>query len=228
MRLLSEMQSKLTSDLMVADNSTLFTSTRILDLLKSGHLTATSYKDWPDLQRTKITDTTTDEYYDYPDEFRTDSITDIAINNIAYEKKNYMDFVRYCRDNADRLISRVAGLTLDVSGCIQPEQFSVSVTTTIFSYSDETGNDAIVKFALADGIKKTNPNLSAQLETEARVLLERIWSHVIPRKQSEGRLNKPFFNVPDFFGKNRQSFDELTPEYYFADYQRKIFVASFT
>lgn len=227
MRILSEMQSKLASDLMVSDNSTLYTATRLLELLKSGHLSATSYREWPELSRTKFTSTTTDEYYDYPDDFRTDSISSIAINNIPYDKKNYEDFVRYCRDNSARLNTRVAGLTLDVSGAIQPEQFSETVTTTIFSDSDETGNEAIVKFALADALKKTNPNLSAQLEAEARLILDNIWRRTAQRNQRSQRLEHPFFNVPDYFGRNKATYDFSEPEYYFADYQRKIFVASF-
>lgn len=226
MQTYTEMLAELGSRLMVADNSTLYTATRLGNLIQNAHFRATGYKDWPELVRAKVTTTTTDTYYDYPEEFRTDSISRVVINEKIYEKKNYEDFLNYKDENSDSLNAYTAGLTMDVYGCIQPEQLSQSITTTIFSKSDETGNEAIVKMALHDALIKTNSNLAIQEENEAKTILENIWKRIANRQQSERRLNRPMFNVPDFLG-SKVSIVVPEPMYIFADYQRKIFVASF-
>lgn len=222
-----EMVAELGSRLMSAKNSTLYTITRKETLIRAAHYKATSYKEWPDLVRAKTTQTTTDDYYDIPVEFRTDSIVRLEINGNKYEKKNYQDFLDFKLDNAANLDTFVAGLVLDVYGCIQPEDFTGNNSTTIFSNSDVTGNEAIVKFAFAEAIKKSNPTLAIQEENEAKEILNNIWAKVMPRQQGDIRLNRPFLNVPDFFGPNRSNIQIPKPTYIFADYQRKIFIASF-
>lgn len=227
MRTRDEMIAELGSRLMVASNSTLYTALRKLSLIKSGHYKATAFKDWPDLVRCKTTTTTTDDYYDMPVEFRTDSVVRLVIDGQPYAKKNYQDFLDYINDNAAYLNSYLSGKVLDVYGCIQPEDFADGNATTIFSNSDITGNEAIVKFALAEAIKKSNPALAKQEEEEAKEILNLIWAKVAPRQQGDQRLNRPFLNVPDFFGSNKSRFQLPQQKYIFADYQRKIFIASF-
>lgn len=218
------MLAELGSRLMVADNSTLFTSARKANLIKDAHLWATSYKEWPELVRAKTTTTTTDEYYDYPDEFRTDSVIRLIINSNKYDKKNYEDFLDYLDEHSDNLDSYTAGLTMDVYGSIQPEELT---DTSIFSQSDDSGNEAIVKKALSVALKKSSPQVAIQEEAEAKIILDNIWKRIALRQQREERLDHPFFNVPDFLGKTNK-FTVTNPVYIFADYQRKIFVASFS
>ena len=117
-------------------------------------------------------------------------------------------------------------MAIDVYGCIQPEDLSLGTSTTIFSSSDASGNEAIIKYGFAEAVKKTNTNLATQLENEAKELLDRIWGQMAPRQQNNQRLDRPFINSPNFFGPNRNfSIPEL--KYFFAEYQRKIFIASF-
>lgn len=229
MQTYSEMQAELVSRLMTATNSTSFPTSRIQSLIKQAHIWATSLHEWPELVRAKYTTTTTDTYYDYPEEFRTDSIVRVEIDNQEYNKKNYEDFLDYKKKNSGRLQSYTAGLTLDVYGCIQAPDFSESVTTTIFSNSDETGNEAIVKRALSIAIKRSDTNQSIIEENEALQMLETIWKKISQRQHREERLDHPFLNVPVFFGK-RNVFEDEEPDtnnYIFADYQRKIFIAKF-
>ena len=226
MKTFTELTAELGSRLMSADNSTLYTTARKEKLIQDAHLWATSYKEWVELVRAKTTTSTTDDYYDCPDEFRTDSIIRVVIDGNVYKKKNYEDFLDYLADNADYLDSYVAGKVMDVYGCIQPEQLSGGTDTTIFSDSDETGNEAIVKKALSVALKKNNPNLAVLEENEAKVILENIWRRQSQRQHRDERLNHPLFNVPNYFGRSN-NFTLKAKEYFFADYQRKIFIASF-
>lgn len=211
---------------MVADNSTLYPTTRLQQLIQDSYYKCSSLHEWPSLVRAKTTTTTTDEYYDYPDEFRDESIVRLIINGKRYSKKNYEDFMDYKIDQASYLNPFTAGYVVDVYGCIQPEAFVTNNDLTIFSLSDDSGNEAVVKKALSVALAKSDPNTSILEENGANTLLDTMWNKIKKRQQREERLNHPFFVVPDFFGR-QSPFITTQPTYIYTDYQRKIFIASF-
>jgi hypothetical protein len=221
MQTYSEMQTELLSRLMVAGNSTLFTTTRIQTLIKDAHLWATSQYLWPQLERARTTSTTTDYYYDYPSDFRTDSIVRVIIDSVKYERKAFEDFLDYKYNyptHTDKKIFADYGRQIfifptpsagsnnfDVWGCIQATQMTVDASETIFSKSDDAGNEAIIKKALSVALAKINKNLSLQEENEARLILTGIWNKIAQRQQRDQRLDRPLFSVQDMFGAGQVS-----------------------
>jgi len=225
MDLHTEMDAELASRLMVASNSTLFTAARITALVNQATLIAESFHEWPETVRAKITSTVAgQDYYDYPEEFRTDTAIRVEIGGVEYNKKNFEDFMDFKIKYATSLNTVAVGTNnLDIWGCIQPEL----LTTTIFSYHASIGNEAIVKLALSVAMAKINKDLSIKEEFEAKMILENLWKPIARKQAREQRLDHPMFNVPDFFGPTKISDVDDRDQYIFADYQRKIFIASF-
>jgi hypothetical protein len=214
MQTYSEMQAELLSRAMAASNSTLFTTTRIQNVLQDAYQKATSIYLWPQLESAKKTDTVASQYYyDYPSDFRTDSVSRAIIDDEEYERKDFEDYLNYKLANStdtdtkifadhNRMIfvfpTPTANGTdnFDVLGHIQA---SALATTTIFTYHDESGNEAVVKLGLSVLLAKINKNLAMQEENEAKAILATIYSKILQRKQRDQRLDRPFFEVPDFF-----------------------------
>lgn len=222
MQTYGEMQSELVSRLQVANNSTLFPTSRIQTLIKDAHLWATSLYIWLDLVRAKTTSTRSGhEYYDYPTEFRTDTIVMIEIDGEEYDRKNFEDFRDYRRNNATSkkkiysnygrqfFISPIPTVdgsnNMDVWGAIQAPQLTLSTDYTIFSRNNDSGNEAIVKKAQAVAVEPKDPNKAAKLETDAIGLLTLIFQKQQNTLQRDQRIQHPQFDVPDFFAGNGMS-----------------------
>jgi len=217
MQTYTELKTELSSRLQVASNSTLFTTTRIETLIKDAYMWATSQYNWPILEKAKITSTIANHYYyDYPAEFRTDSIIRVVIADQEYDRKAFEDFLDYKDANADDTDTfifadygrqvfifptpTVSGSSnFDVWGTIQPTQLSAGSDTTIFTYHDESGNEAIVKKALSVALSRSEKNLSVQEENEAKGILATIWQKVMQKQARDQRLDHPFFEVEDMF-----------------------------
>jgi hypothetical protein len=223
MRTFAEMRSELSSRLMVASNSTLFDTTRIAKLITDAHQWATSLFNWPQLEEAEYSDTVANQYYyDYPPDFRTDSISRIYVDSDRYDRKAFEDFLDYKENNptaTDKKIFADYGrqififptpatsgtANLEVYGTTQAEDEPEEDTTyTIFSVHDDSGNEAIVKKALSVAIAKTDKMRSVAEETEAIAILTRLWSKMAARQQRNQRLDHPMLDVPDYFtGRNK-------------------------
>jgi hypothetical protein len=209
MQTYSEMQAELTSRLKVAANSTEFPTSRIQSLIKDAHLWATSLYPFRELTDPKTTTTNGEENYDYPSTYRSNSIWMLFVDGKEFHKKNWDGYIRW-KTRYPTLTSKrifadmgrqyfifpkpVTGKVLDIYGQVQATQFSASGNTSIFSLSNEEGNEAIILKALA--VAK-NDNAKEQ---EAVGLLTKIFATQKDNGQFEQPLNTPLFNVPDFFG----------------------------
>src|SRR3990167_28388 len=223
MQLYSEFQSELLSRLQVADNSTLYTTSSVQTLIKDAHMWATALHPWPSLRKAKTTSTDGSYYYDYPANFKTDSIFRVIIDEIEYNRKNFEDFLDFKENNSGRTDKKIFADfgrqififptpsigtdNFDVWGEYQVTQLSGASDTTIFTYSDETGNEAIVKKALSVALAKTNKQLATQEETEAKNILDGIYRKILQRQQRDQKLDQPMFNVPDFFPRGGRATD---------------------
>ena len=95
----SDMEAELAIRLMSANNSSNFGATRLTTLIKDAEHWGTSIHFWPMLQRGRIFDTQANsEYYDYPTDFLTDSLSRIYVN-VASSYKPTTGFIRYDRKN---------------------------------------------------------------------------------------------------------------------------------
>lgn len=215
MRTLEDMTVRLTDDLMSAASSSLFTPTRLLQALQDAHIWATSLYSWPELEVGRDTSSVANqEYYDYPEEFRTDTLSEfIYFDGKAYRKKAWTDYLEHQRlnPNSTRRIFADYGrkyfifpkptsvATISIWGQIQAPQITLPADQTIFSYHDESGNEAIEKKALSVLVKRINPNLAQAEEKNAVTLLSIIWDKIQKRQASAQTLDKPMFRIPDFY-----------------------------
>lgn len=103
----SDIETELLARLMVANNSTLVSSTRVTQLVKDANLWAGSMFFWPSLYRSRYFSSKPSsqsaspilplayDYYDYPTDFLQGSINRLYFNGLKYDKKAYQDFLDY-------------------------------------------------------------------------------------------------------------------------------------
>lgn len=224
-----DIETELQARLMIANNSTQFSSARITKLVQDAYLWAGTLFFWPPLYRSRKfsskpnTQSLKYDYYDYPTDFLTNSISRLYIDGKKYDKKAFQDFLDYVDnvvegstppDATKRFFAEfsrqffvyptvsVAG-TNDgiVWGNIQPLQLGSATDNTIFSLWDDAGNEAICKKALSVAMERLDSGFATQQKTEAVQLLTTIWKKVTTQLQRSQRLNHPFFQVFDMFGQ---------------------------
>lgn len=212
-----ELENELISRLQVSSNSTLYPATRITSLIKNAYIWATQFAIWHDLVRAYYTDTTANyEYYDYPSNFRSESIIRLEVDDIEYKRKNYEDYLRFKKDNPNStkkmfssfgrqfFISPTPTTTgsgnLTVWGAIQADALTDSTSVPIFSYNKEEANEAVIKKALAVALVRSDANLAKTEEIDAVTILTKLSLDEAKNTQRNQRLSHPMFEIPDYFG----------------------------
>lgn len=103
----ADIENELVARLMIANNSTLVSATRITQLVKDANQWAGCLFFWPSLFRSRYFSSKPSlqsgspilplkyDYYDYPSDFLTGSIARLYFNGLKYDKKNFQDFLDY-------------------------------------------------------------------------------------------------------------------------------------
>jgi hypothetical protein len=216
----AELETELQLQLQSAANSSLFPSTRLTSLIKNAYKEATTLFKWVSLARAKTTSTTalgaSDDvcYYDYPEEFRTNTVFRVQIDTKEYNRKGFESFLDYRNRNSNpttRIFANyqrfifvspdtvVRTNNMDIWGIIQAPELSLSTSETIFSKNAEEGNFAIVSLALAIAVKKINAKLSAQERGNALAILAKMNIDEWDEYARDQQIDTPQFEVPDFF-----------------------------
>lgn len=218
----SNLESELTSRLQVASNSTLYPSTRITSLIQNAYMWATQLFIWHDLVRALKTSTVSSaEYYEYPAEFRSESIIRLEVDDVEYNRKNFEDYLAYKRDNPTTTKKMFASFgrqfflnptpssagsnNMSVWGAIQADALSSGTSVPIFSYNKEEGNEAVIKKALSVALSRTDLKTAQSESQDALVILNRLSMAEQKNTQRNKRLDHPMLNVPDFFGGTNSS-----------------------
>ena len=225
----ADLETELTNRLMVANNSALFPAARITELIKQSYRWAGSLHFWPSLQKARTTTALKNtqalnyDYYDYPSDFLTDSVSRVYIDGKKYELKTFQSFLDYVDqtqitssspDTSKRYVANYGrqyfiwpsytgvapANNLLVWGNIQPLDLALSTDTTIFSTWDDAGNEAIVKKALSIALARLESGYAGSELQGANQLLEVMWKKVTDEMQKAQPLNHPRFDVPNFFG----------------------------
>lgn len=229
METFTELKSELQSRLMVADNSTLFSDTRLGQLINNAYLWAAGLFDWPELEMARTTDSEAGAfYYDYPDDYKTDSIYYMTVNGVEHDRKSFEDWLDFKRNNPDETSEKIfanhgrqyfifptptaSELPICIFGQIKPETMSEASDTTIFSKGDPQGNEAVIKKALSEGIRRADQKLAEAEEGGAVGILTLIHTRIASRNQRDQRLDHPKFDVPDFFATGKQPYRKGTFE----------------
>lgn len=222
MKTFKEMCDELKRRLMIVDSSTLYTDDIIKKVINDAHQWATSEYNWPEYSKAlKAVTFVGHDYYDYPLSFQTFSITNLFVDNKRYFPKNFFDFQDFRNsDNPDTSkryyatygrwfflypTPSASNLVIAVYGQTKADDLVSNSDTTIFSGYDEKGNEAIVLKGLAVCVETPamtdtgKTNKAENSEAKAKRLLSEIFAKVAGHQQTHQHIDKPLFNVPNFF-----------------------------
>ena len=215
-------------DLTIGDESTLYAPALIKRAINRAYRKAAGLFPWPELQDAKKTSTQVDqEYYDYPTNWRSNSIWKLTIldsdgNDDRYGETpdgsplSFDDYLNWKEDNPDATDKKWANQwrrffiwpipttlgsnNIHVWGIKVVADLSADADTTIFSYSTPENNEAIELEAVAILKSKGENDKSAQFKSlEAKQILAVAWGK-IAREQAKYEKIQPFFEVTDMFG----------------------------
>lgn len=215
------------SDANIAGESTLFPEATIKMAINRSYIKAGGLFLWEETKWAKRTTTQADqEYYDYPNDFRSKSIYRIEVNGDQYGENpdgsplRFEDYLVWRKDsnNANSTLKKwssenrryfiypvptIAGQTIDIWGQKIVKKLVENADVTIFSYSMPECNEAIVLEAVAILKAKGEEESKAEFRsTEAKQILIVAWDKI---KKADAKYNKnqPMFEAPDYFsGKN--------------------------
>lgn len=220
---LLNMRQAIQDDLTVGDESTLYSPTIIDRTINRARRKVEALFPWPELQDAKKTTTQLNqEYYDYPQNWRSNSIWKLVVDGERYGEDpdgsplTFDDYLNWKTNNPNSTDKKwanqwrryfinptpsVAGLQIEVWGVkITSSDLTQDSDVTIFSYSMPEGNEAIVLETKAMLLSKGKDNNSSQFaSTEAKQILINTWKQ-ISKEMAKYEKNMPFFDVPDFFG----------------------------
>jgi len=217
------LEAELVSRLQVASNSTLYPSARITSIIKQSYIWATQLVIWHDLVRSRCTSTVAgNEYYDYPENFRSESIIRLTIDGEPYKRYNFEDYLAFKKRNPDsnRKIFASFGRQFFISptpqstgtdnllvwGAIQADPLINSSDVSIFSYNKEEANEAVIKKGMSIALVRSDPAVAKQEEQDAIALLLKLSSDEQKNTQRNQRLAHPMMSVPDFFGSTSSNY----------------------
>ena len=210
-------------DLTVGDESTLYAPAIIKRAINRSYRKVAALFPWPELEDAKKTSTQVDqEYYDYPQTWRTDSVWKLQVDDERYGEDpdgsplSFDDYLNWKEDYPDSTdkkwanqwrrffiwpVPTTAGTNnIVVWGIKVPTTLSADADTTVFSYSTPEANEAIVLEAVA--ILKTkggDRDSSKFVSSEAKQILIGSWSK-IAKEKAKYEKNQPFFYVEDMYG----------------------------
>lgn len=216
-----EMQTELQARLSIASTNTFWTLQMLKDWLNQANRWACGYKHWPLTEGAKYTSSRANAlYYDYPLEFRSDSIRRLEIESGGgkmeeYKKVKYQDFMKYIRENPsgeEKIFSdfrrhyfinpkvTVNGREICLWGQEKPAKLVNDADKSPFAEGEEAGEEAIIKRALSIALKKGRKYTEARIEAEeAKEILNEIWERIKEEQAGYQSKDVPFFDVPRFF-----------------------------
>lgn len=223
METLADLRAAVQSDFTVGDESTLYSPTTIDLAINRARRKAYALFPWSELQDAKKTNTVANqEYYDYPDTWRSNSIWKLDIDGVKYGEDpdgsplTFDDYLVWREDYPDSTEKKWANQwrrffihptpttstgVISVWGITVGETLSDVADVTIFSYSMPEGNEAIVLEAGAIlKAKGSEEKLGEFRSMEAKQILITAWDKIVKEK-AKYEKNQPFFEVPDYFGK---------------------------
>lgn len=205
----------------------LFTLDDLKEWLNFGSLKAWDYKPWDFTEGAKNNNTLDTDYYDYPVDMVTGGAKFLTVAGEEYEKLTYEDYRKYLSDEPagtekvwaeyKRYIfinknAYTIGDEYIVFGKLKAEPLVNDTDLMPFSPDSDneeySGNQAIVLLAYAEALdseKMKNPNQSIIQEKKANQILEILWKPFAEARALQKSKDRPFFNVPDYFGKTNNA-----------------------
>lgn len=227
MQTFGDMKERLRDDLRVSTSSTLFTTDRLEKLINDAYLWATALYSWPQLEKSKQSTTPaiydSEQYMDYPDEYRTDTLAEVIyINDKPFERKSWNTFLEHKRLNPTstrRIFAdygrqifiyphQTEGLTVVLYGQVQPDLLVEDADLSVFAKHDDSCNEAVVRKAFSTATRRIDKEASREEEQSAVTILSVAWKKIQDRQQYAQQLNKPMFDVANYFPVNGATYSE--------------------
>ena len=190
-------QQAVTDDISVTSGDAFYTTAIIKRAINRAYKWVAGLRNWPQTEEAYKRDTEAGkDYYNYPSDFKTDSITRLEYNNDEYTKTVWRDFLRYQADNpngTDKLFAdykRQYHINADVVvivdgvevwGQIIPSDMVNSTDLTKFQ-GDSNLEEAILKKSLSILYKKGRGQMydrGVALEEEAKSLIADAWTQIM-------------------------------------------------
>lgn len=213
-------------DLNVVDESPLYPVARVKRAVNRAYFKVSGLFRWPGLEHAKKTSTQKDqEYYDYPQDFRDDSIFRVEVDGNQYGEDpdgspmRFEDYLEW-RANDDNdgstdkkwanqkrrffiypVPTSAGSYNISVWGYRVPDELDADGDTTIFSYSMPELNEAII--LEAEAILKSQGEEEEQggfRSAEAKQIAIVAWNK-IRQEQAKYQKVQPFLEVGDMFGE---------------------------
>jgi hypothetical protein len=210
----SDQQTEVRDELSMLSTDVAITTTMIKRWLNMGKDWALAYKRWPflEVKGTDLIDST--GAYPYPTLMKTKSAYLVRVNSKRFVKIRYEDYLAYLEDDSDgddkvwaefdRTIyingnACTVGQAVEIYGIEGVADMSADANTTPFSDAEPSGDEAVIKFAVAKGLKKVGGSTADanNLMAEARDILERIWDRLMEAAPREQLKTTPLFKRID-------------------------------
>lgn len=218
----ADLEAELISRLQVAANSTLYPAARITSIIKQAYLWATQLVVWHDLVRARCTSSiANNEYYDYPENFRSESIIRLELDGEDYARKNFEDYLEFKKNNPNSTRKIFASFgrqffihptpssngtnNITIWGAIQADALTNGTDVPIFSYNKEEANEAVIKKGLSIALVRSDGATAKTEEADAIAILMKLSMDEQKNTQRNQRISRPMLSVPDFFGSGSTS-----------------------
>lgn len=222
---LADIRQAIQDDLTVGDESSLYSPTVIDRAINRAYRKVAGLFPWPELQDSKKTSTqVSQEYYDYPQNWRSNSIWKITVDGDRYGENpdgsplSFDDYLNWKEDNPDSTDKKWANQwrrffiwpvptsagsnNITVWGVKVITALSADSDVTIFAYSTPECNEAIELEAVAILKGKTDNDKGSQFRSgEAKQILISTWAK-ITKEMAKYEKNQSFFYVPDYYGNS--------------------------
>lgn len=237
MKTKANIRDALRTSLSLVDTSTFLLDADLDVYIAAAYIWVQDQKPWVSLEKARKTATSEDEdnpgsinyYYDYPSEFKDNSVFRLLVGAKKYKKIDFEDFLDYKESTPNltyasatkeqRRFAEYArqyfmhpaptteGVEIVVWGMIQAAVLSTDGSKTIWSDAEEGVNEAVYLKAYSYGLDKMGKKTDADKQEEkAKVIINDAWERMNARRQRDQRMDHPFFApVPDFFGQGQSA-----------------------
>lgn len=220
-----ELQQTLLDDLSATTSDAFYTTAYIKRVINRAHKWVAGMRNWPQTEETYKRDSEVGQnYYNYPTNFKTDSIVELSYNGVIYDKTVWRDYRRYLVDNPtgqDKIWSdlkrqyhinenvALSAITdgIEITGHLIPDSMVNGTDTTLFT-GDSNIENAIIKYAQSLIYKKGRGQMydrGIALEEDAKALLGDAWSQIMKSQGDYASKNGVVFNQIDVLPTSRGS-----------------------
>jgi len=215
------------SDLNVNDTSPLFPLATVKSAINRAYIKSGGLFRWSGTEDAKKTSTQLNaEYYDYPQNWRDNSIWRIEIDDKQYGElpdgspMKFEDYLIWRNSSINSgstdkkwanqkrrffvypVPTSVGTYNISVWGQKVVDSMTENSDVTIFSYSQPECNEAVLLEAVAILKNKVEEEKAGEFRSsQAKQILVLAWNN-IQQEQMKYEKDQPFFDVPDFFGSN--------------------------